>query len=197
MAVPPTAGSGRRISPRGRVLWTRRLRLGWRGQVPGRRVLRLGEPAEREGCEEHDHDAEPVVEAKPSISLGAAAVASPLQVVVGDWAARDVAQAQPSWPRSRGSRPPPAGPPSTCWAGTTATPWCTGSRSRGCCPCSPSTTPTPRLRVWISSRWPTSRRSTWSGSPSRPWSKDWVGPAARIPVPRDMKPFTCDPRRGG
>jgi cytochrome d ubiquinol oxidase subunit I len=30
-----------------------------------------------------------------SISMGAAAVASPLQVVVGDWAARDVAQAQP------------------------------------------------------------------------------------------------------
>lgn len=29
------------------------------------------------------------------ISLGAAAVAAPLQVVVGDWAARDVAQAQP------------------------------------------------------------------------------------------------------
>jgi len=29
------------------------------------------------------------------ISLGAAAVAAPLQVVIGDWAARDVAQAQP------------------------------------------------------------------------------------------------------
>src|SRR5947207_3050652 len=50
------------------------------------------------------------------------------------------------------------GRPSTCWAGTTGTPWCTGSRSRGCSRCSPSTTRTPRSGACPSSRWRISRR---------------------------------------
>jgi Cytochrome bd-type quinol oxidase, subunit 1 len=41
---------------------------------------------------------------------------------------------------------PPGARPSTCSAGTTGTRWCTGSRSRGCSRCSPSTTRTPRSR---------------------------------------------------
>ena len=81
------------------------------------------------------------------ISLSAAAVAAPLQVVVGDWAARDVAQAQPvKLAALEGLAVTTGARPSTCWAGTTGTRWCTGSRSRGCSRCSPSTTRTPRSR---------------------------------------------------
>jgi hypothetical protein len=52
-----------------------------------------------------------------------------------------------SWPRWKGSRRPPGAPPSTCSAGTTGIPWCTASRSRGCSPCWPSITRTPRSRA--------------------------------------------------
>ncbi len=52
-----------------------------------------------------------------------------------------------SWPRWKGWPPPPGARPSTCWAGTTGTRWCTASRYRGCSRCSPSTTRTPRSRA--------------------------------------------------
>jgi hypothetical protein len=106
------------------------------------------------------------------ITMSAASVAAPLQVIVGDWAARDVAAtSRSSWPRSKGSRTPPGARPSTCSASTTGRASSGASRSRACCRSWPPTTPTRSSRAWTSSRWPTSRRSTWCGSPSRPWSE--------------------------
>ena len=105
------------------------------------------------------------------IAMTAASVASPLQVIVGDWAARDVATYQPVKLASmEGLAQTTGAPPSTCSAGTTGTRSSGASTSPGCCRCSPSTTRTPSSKASTSSRSPTIRRSTWCGSPSRRWS---------------------------
>jgi len=65
-----------------------------------------------------------------TIALTAAAVMAPVQVVVGDWAAREVASKQPvSSPRSKGCHRRRPGRPSTCSAGTTGTRSLMGSKS--------------------------------------------------------------------
>ena len=84
-----------------------------------------------------------------AIPLTIAALASPVQVLVGDWAARDVATKQPTRqpsPRSRAYTRRRAAPPSTCSAGTPTARSSTGSRSRTCSRCSPSIAGTRRFR---------------------------------------------------
>ena len=134
-----------------------------RVRLPGGRGVRVGVPARTAGPVRADGARHLAVGRRPSPRRcrSWSATGRP-----GTWRSTS----RSSWPRWKGSPPPPGAPPSTCSAGTTGTPWCTGSRSRGCCRCSPSTTRTPSSRAWTSSRWPTSRRSTWSASRSRPWS---------------------------
>ena len=80
-----------------------------------------------------------------AIPLTIAALAAPAQLLVGDWAAREVAtSSRSSWPRSRGCRTRRRARASTCSAGTRGTPATSraGSRSPTCCRCSPTTTRT-------------------------------------------------------
>jgi cytochrome d ubiquinol oxidase subunit I len=100
------------------------------------------------------------------ITMSAASVAAPLQVIVGDWAARDVAVYQPvKLAAMEGLAHTTKG---AAEASTTGRASSGASRSPACCRSSPSTTPTRPSRASTSSRWPISRRSTWCGSPSRP-----------------------------
>ena len=101
-----------------------------------------------------------------------AALAAPAQLVVGDWAARAVAdRSPPSSRRSRASGTTTDGradPPAR--AGTaTARSWA-ASRSPACCRCSPSTTRTRPSRGSTPCRPTSARRSTWCASRSRRWS---------------------------
>ena len=82
-----------------------------------------------------------------AMPLTIAALASPVQVLVGDWAARESAATSPSsWPPSRAWRTTTKGAPSTSSAGTSTERSSRASRSPSCCPCWPSTTPTRRSR---------------------------------------------------
>ena len=82
-----------------------------------------------------------------AIPLTVAALAAPVQILVGDWAARDVAATQPpSWPRSRACTRRPAARRSTCSAGTPTTRSSTASRSRISSRSSRSTAGTERSR---------------------------------------------------
>ena len=83
-----------------------------------------------------------------AMPLTIAALASPVQVLVGDWAAREVAKDQPTklaafegLGRHRG-----AARRSTSSAGTPTARSSTASRSRSCCRCWPSTIPTRRVQ---------------------------------------------------
>ena len=83
-----------------------------------------------------------------AIPLTIAALASPVQVLVGDWAGREVADAPADQARrDRGpARTRRAARPCTCSAGTPTARSSTGSRSPSCSRCSPSTTPTRRVQ---------------------------------------------------
>ena len=95
------------------------------------------------------------------IPLAAAAVAAPVQVIVGDWVARDVTAEAAG--EARGDRGPRAhdgeGARCTSSAGTTATTCATGSRSRACSRSSASTTRTRRSRGSTRCRRRTARRT--------------------------------------
>ena len=94
-----------------------------------------------------------------TVPLTAAVVAAPLQVLVGDWAARDVATNQPvKLAAIEGLGRPPEERPNTCSAGTPTGTSTSASRSRGCCRCWRSTTRTRPCRASTRSRSPTSRR---------------------------------------
>jgi cytochrome bd-type quinol oxidase subunit 1 len=90
------------------------------------------------------------------VPLTIAALASPVQLLVGDWAAREVAKDQPTklaalegWARPSALRR------STCSAGITTARSSSASRCPRCSRCAPSTIPT---RGWRGSR-PCRRRS--------------------------------------
>ena len=107
-----------------------------------------------------------------AIPLTAAALAAPVQVLVGDWAARDVA-AQPAGQAGcdrRAGDDDPRALPSTCSAGTTTARSASASRSRMRSRCSPSTAGTPRSRASTPCRRPSVHRSTSCASRSRRWS---------------------------
>ena len=105
-----------------------------------------------------------------AIPLAAAALAAPLQIVVGDWAGRDVAgTSRSSWRPSRGSAQTTRARPSTSAAGTRDGQSGTGSRSPICSRCSPTTTRA-RPSGLDTVPAPTGRRSTSSASRSRRWS---------------------------
>ena len=83
------------------------------------------------------------------IPLTIAALAAPVQVVVGDWIARRVAEDQPVKLAALGGtgRDHRGALPCTSAAGTTTARCAGGSRSPGCSRCSPTTTPTRRCRA--------------------------------------------------
>jgi cytochrome bd ubiquinol oxidase subunit I len=116
----------------------------------------------------------PYVRLALAISLTAAALAAPIQIVMGDWVARQVAEDQPTklaafeglGDTQRGAAIHLGG-----WYARE-----TGEVEYGIplpylLSLPPTMTPTPRCRALA--RYPrrTSRRSTWSGSRSRPWSQ--------------------------
>ena len=83
-----------------------------------------------------------------TIPLTVAALAAPVQILIGDWAARDVATTQPTKLAAlEGVFQTTSAPQSICSAGTTATASSTGSRSRTCSRCSPSTAGTQPWRA--------------------------------------------------
>ncbi len=78
------------------------------------------------------------------VPLTIAALASPVQVLVGDWAARDVANAADQARRDRGAGADhPRSARITCSAGTTTAGQVRHRRSRSCSRCWPSMAPTP------------------------------------------------------
>ena len=82
-----------------------------------------------------------------TIPLTVAALAAPVQVIVGDWVARRwPRRSRRSSPRSRASGTPSAERRCTSAAGIRTARSRPGSRSRRACRCSPSTTRTPRCR---------------------------------------------------
>ncbi len=161
-----------------------------RRRLPGRRRVRLGLAART--------TARATRRIAIAIPLAAASLAAPLQVVVGDWAARDVGRYQPvklaafeglGTARRRAR-------PSTCSAGTPTGTCASASRCRACSRCSRSTIRTRRSPVSTACRRPISRPSTSSASRSRRWSasaralalagargaRDLVAPAAAARV---------------
>ena len=106
-----------------------------------------------------------------AIPLTIAALASPVQVLVGDWAARDVARYQPvKLAALEGLARRPAEPPSTSAAGMSRPGQVRDRDPASCSRCSPSMTRTRRCRGSTRCRRPIARRSTSSASRSRPWS---------------------------
>ena len=108
-----------------------------------------------------------------TIPLTVAALAAPVQILVGDWAARDVADhAADQAGRDRGPRPrPPGARPSTCSAGTTGTASKYGIAIPHAALAARLPRPErdgagPRRRAGQTS----ARRSTSCASPSRRWS---------------------------
>jgi cytochrome d ubiquinol oxidase subunit I len=94
-----------------------------------------------------------------TIALSAAAIAAPAQIVIGDWAAREVAEQQPvKLAAMEGLAGTTKDALFTCSAGTTATRSSAGSRSRTSSRCSPTTTRTRPSPDWTAFPPLTSRR---------------------------------------
>ena len=106
-----------------------------------------------------------------TIPLTVAALAAPVQILVGDWAAREVAKTQPiKLAAIEGLYKTTRGAPEHILGWYTTRKSSTGSRSP------PALVPllpqlrTRRCRGWTRSPPTSARRSTWCGSPSSRWS---------------------------
>ena len=125
------------------------------------------------------------------VALSFAALAAPVQVIVGDWAGRQVAESQPvKLAAMEGLARTTEGAPFTLGGYFDES---TGEVEYGfevpyLLSVLAATTRPPRSRGWRSCRPRTARRSTSCGSPSRPWSGS--GPASRC-----WAPSSCS--RGG
>ena len=126
------------------------------------------------------------------VTLAFASLCAPVQVIVGDWAGREVAERQPvklaameglqhTHARARRSR-------SAASTTRRAARCASASRSRGCSRCWPSTTRTRRSSGSTRSRPRTARRSTSCASRSRRWPGSAPGWRCSASVPRDLVP---------
>ena len=131
-----------------------------------------------------------------AIPLTIAALASPVQVLVGDWAARDVAPLQPIKLAAMEGlyQAPPEERPSTCSAGTPAIRSSTGSRSRTSSRCSPSTAGMRGSAVSTPSPPTSARRSTSCAVSFQRWSASACCWRSRIGSVVDPRPAERLPR---